>query len=84
MKSFNNTDLTEQETIINIDYFESNVKAYTSRKSIYERLCRKIGKPQEIYYTKNKITGAKWCVPFSDKKTISSLLSRPTLIGNIK
>lgn len=84
MKSFNNTDLTEQETIINIDYFESTVKAYTSRKSIYDRLCRKIGEPQETYYTKNKIMGAKWNIPFSDKKRISAILSRPTLIGNIK
>lgn len=84
MRDFYNTDLEEQETVINIDYFESIVKIYTSRKSIYERLCRKIGTPQNIYSTKNKITGAKWQVPFSDKKTISALLSRPTLIGNIK
>jgi hypothetical protein len=84
MKKFCNTDLDEQETIIHIDYFNKQVNAYTSRKSIYERLCRKIGKPQETYCTKNKISGAKWIISFSDKKIISSLLSRPTLIGNIK
>lgn len=84
MKSFYNTDLKEQETVINIDYYESTVKAYTSKKSIYDRLCRKIGEPQEIFYTKGKISGAKWQVSFSDKKFISAILSRPTLIGNIK
>ena len=84
MKNFCNTDLDEQETIIHIDYFHKHVNAYTSKKSIYERLCRKIGNPQETYYTKNKITGAKWIISFSDRKTITSLLSRPTLIGNIK
>ena len=56
MKNFCNTDLDEQETIIHIDYFHKHVNAYTSKKSIYERLCRKIGNPQETYYTKNKIT----------------------------
>lgn len=84
MDSFYNTDIEEQETNINIDYFESSVKVYTSRKAIYERLYKKIGEPKEIYYTKKKITGAKWIIPFSNKKTISSLLSRPTLIGNMK
>jgi len=84
MKSFYNTDLDEQETIIHIDYLNSTVNAYTSRKSIYERLYRKIGKPHETFWIKNKITGAKWIIPFSNKKTISSILSRPTLIGNIK
>ena len=84
MKKFCNTDLDEQETIIHIDYFNKKVNAYTSRKSIYERLCRKIGKPQETYSVINKISGARWNISFSDRKTLTLLLSRPTLIGNIK
>lgn len=84
MDNFYNTDIEEQETVIIIDYFESKLKVYTSRKSIYKKICRKIGEPKEVYYTKEKISGAKWDISFSDKKTISAVLSRPTLIANIK
>ena len=59
MKKFYNTLPEEQETIINIDYFESKVIAYTCQKSVYERLLTKIGNPTKIYYTimtvKNKV-----------------------------
>lgn len=84
MENFYNTAIEEQETVIIIDYFESKLKVYTSRKSIYKKICRKIGEPNETYYTNGKISGAKWDIPFSDKKTISAVLSRPTLIANIK
>ena len=47
MDNFYNTDLTEQETTINIDYSTSNVNIYTSRKSIYKRLIKKIGEPRK-------------------------------------
>ena len=35
--------LKEQETLINIDYFERTIKIYTNRKSVADRLIRKIG-----------------------------------------
>lgn len=81
---FYNTNPEEQETVINIDYYESKVNIYTSKKSIYERVLRKIGKPTKVYYLNKTICGANWTIPFSDKKSITSILSRPTLIGNIK
>lgn len=82
--AFYNTVPEEQETIINVDYAGSKVSIYTSKKSIYERISKKIGQPKNTYYTDKKISGANWIIPFSDKKSITSILSRPTLIGNIK
>ncbi len=81
---FYNTDYDEQETIINIDYYKKEVSLYTSRKAVHERIIKKIGKPTKQYYTDKKISGANWIIPFSDKKSITSILSRPTLIGSIK
>ena len=84
MNKFCNTMPEEQETIINIDYFRSEVIVYTSQKSICERLIKKIGKPTHIYYTKKKISGVNWVIPFEKKKDITQVLSRPTLIGQRK
>lgn len=82
--TFYNTDYEEQETVINIDYFTSKFSVYTSRKSIYNRLLNKLGNPSKTYYTEKKISGANWIIPFSDRKKISTILSRPTLVGDIK
>lgn len=84
MEKFYNTLPKEQETIINIDYFESKVIVYTCQKSVYERLLTKLGTPIHKYYTKKKISGAKWEIPFKDKKNITKILSRATLIGQRK
>ena len=84
MKKFYNNLPVEQETIINIDYFNSMVTIYTSQKSVYKRLCQKLNMPSHTYYTNNQISGAKWEIPFSDKTHITMILSRPTLIGQKK
>lgn len=84
MNKFNNTIPEEQETIINIDYPGSRVLIYTTQKSVYERLVKKIGQPLHIYYIHKKISGANWIIPFKDKKAITQILSRPTLIGQRK
>lgn len=81
---FYNTAYEEQESIINIDYSNSELSFYTSKESICNRMTKKIGQPTQKYYTKEKISGARWNIPFSDKKKITAVLSRPTLIGNIK
>ena len=83
-KQFYNTIYEEQETQINIDYSNSILDIYTSRKMTYNRLENKLGKPNKIYYIDNKISGGRWNILFSEKKKISSILSRPLLIGNIK
>lgn len=84
MNNFYNTIPEEQETIINIDYEKSTVTIYTSKKSIYNRLVKKIGNPTKHFYTNKKISSAKWEIPFNQKKYLTSIFSRPTLIGNIK
>ncbi len=84
MDKFYKTSLEEQETIINIDYFASKVNLYTCQKNVYARIVKKIGKPSKTYYTDKKISGARWQIPFEDKKSITQILSRPTLIGQKK
>lgn len=84
MNKFYKTNIEEQETIINIDYFASKVKLYTCQKTVYERLIKKIGKPSQTFYTDKKISGASWEIPFENKKSITQILSRPTLIGQRK
>lgn len=83
-ENFYNTIYEEQETIISIDYYGSFLDIYTSRKTTYLRLENKLGKPNKIYYIDNKICGGRWKISFSDKKKLTSILSRPLLIGNIK
>ena len=84
MNKFYKTNLEEQETIINIDYFASKVNLYTCQKTVYDRLIKKIGKPNKTYYTDKKISDASWQIPFEDKKSITQILSRPTLIDQRK
>lgn len=84
MQDFYNTQPEEQETTILIDYYDRNVIAYTSKKSIYKRLLNKIGEPQTTYTTNGEISGGKWTIPFLEKKKLGALFSRPTLIANMK
>jgi len=81
---FGNTIIDEQETIISIDYGASVVNVYTSRKPVYQRFVNKLGQPHQIGYIKNKIVSGSWAIPFAEKKKITSVLSRPTLIGGKK
>lgn len=78
------TDLKEQETLININYYERVVFVYTCRKSVADRLRRKLGQPTKIYCTNSKISGVRYDIGFENKKAITSILSRPLLIGNMR
>ena len=82
MSKFYNTSPEEQETIINIDYAQKEVNCYTSRYAVYERLKKKLGEPTQTYYTNKKISGANWIIPFSDKKVLGNIFSRPTIVGS--
>lgn len=57
---------------------------YTCRKIVYERLQQKLGQPTKIYYTQGQISGASWDIPFSEKRKLTSILSRPLIIGQMK
>lgn len=83
-EKFYNTEYEEQETVINIDYSEKEISLYTSKKIVYERIYKRLGNPTKKYYTRNKISGAVWIIPFENKKSIRAILSRPILIGSMK
>ena len=79
-----NTNIEEQETQINIDYYSKKLNIYSSRKSIIERLYKMLGEPTKIHYINKSITSACWIISFSDKKRMSKALSKPILIGQMK
>lgn len=83
MKKYN-TLPEEQEAVINIDYFSRVLHIYSSKKSVIQRLTLRLGKATKTYYIKKSMTGAKWEIPFADKKRINISLSRPLLIGQMK
>lgn len=80
-KEFYKTNLEEQETIINIDYFAKEARCYTSRLPVYKRLKAKLGEPTYTYYTQGQISGAYWNIPFADKKRMNVVFSKTTIIG---
>ena len=81
---FYNTEIEEQETQINLDYYTKTLNIYSSRKSVIQRLYNKLGEPSKSYYIKSLLTGASWNIPFADKKKMTIALSKPTLIGQMK
>ena len=79
---FYDTDLEEQETTTNIDYYKKVVSMFTSRKTVYNRYFKLLGEPTKIYYTNKKISGGQWIIPFNDKR-VNSLFSKTILIGGL-
>lgn len=67
-----------------MSYDTKELEIYTCRKVVYERLKSKLGEPTKIFYTKRKISGARWNIPFKDKKRINIALSRPVIIGEVE
>ena len=73
--------LQEQETTINLDYFEGKVYLYTSRNSVAQKLEKELGKPTSIETTeKGNITGVNYERYFTDKD-VKKLLSKMILIA---
>ena len=60
------------------------MRVYTCRKIVYEKLQKKLGQPTKIYYIQGQISGASWNIPFSEKRKLTSVLSRPLIIGQMK
>lgn len=80
--NFYNTSLAEQETIINFDYMSKEVHIYTSQRAVAKRLIDRVGQPTKIDRVGTAVASCKWILPFSEKRKITKLLSRPLLIGN--
>ena len=70
----------EQETLINIDYYEKTINVYTSRKQVAERLKKKIGEPTDKYISNNKVYAVNYKRNLYDKD-VSKFLSKMLLIG---
>ena len=78
---FYNTGLEEQETHVNIDYFERKLIIYTSRQPVYNRLLKKLGEPKKTDTIKGKVVSGTWEVEINQYKIISSVLNRSILVG---
>lgn len=78
-----NIPMEEQETIMNIDYYEKTITIYTSRKSVSERLERKIGEPYKVNTNGEKITSVEYKGKLSDKK-INKYFSKMLLVGTFR
>lgn len=83
-RKFIKTNREEQETIINIDYYNKEIFLYTSREAVYKRLLKKIGEATKYYYTADYkfITGARWTIPFDDKNS-TRIFSKTIIVGNM-
>lgn len=73
----------EQETIINVDYYDKKIKIYTSRKSVADRLKRKIGEPTKTYISYGKIYAVDYERNLYDKD-LAKFFSKTLLIGSFK
>lgn len=73
----------EQETIINIDYCEKIIKVYTTRKSVADRLIRKIGEPTKIYSCNDRIYGIVYERNLFDKD-VAKFFSKLLLVGSFR
>lgn len=73
----------EQETIININYCDRTIMFYTSRKSVANKIEKKIGKPDKIYKIQEKKCGIEYKRKLSDEN-IKQFLSIANIIGGFR
>lgn len=73
----------EQETVINIDYFEKTLTFYTTRKSVAERIKKKVGEPTSVDKTNGKISGVTYVRNLHDED-IKKFLSISSIIGGFR
>lgn len=75
--------LDEQETIVNIDYYDKKISVYTSRKSVGERLMKKMGVPTKVYENNGKISAVEYTRNLFDKD-VAKFFSKMLLIGSFR
>lgn len=73
----------EQETIINIDYFDKTISVYTTKQSIANRLKKRLGEPDNIDKTNGNISGVNYVRKLSDNN-VRKMLSMSVLIGGFR
>lgn len=78
---YEDTELIDQETIINILYNEEIIRIYSSRVDTIKNLIKIIGKPtKKIKKNKTTWSGAYWDIDFRDGETINKVLSKEAFI----
>lgn len=70
----------EQETAMNINYFEKTITVYTTRKSVAERLRKKVGEPTSMDKNNGRIYSVTYKRNLFDKD-VSKFFSKMLLIG---
>lgn len=70
----------EQETIINVDYFEKTITIYTNRKATGKRLYKKIGEPTRTDFHDGYISGVTYVRNLFDKDVVK-FFSKSLIIG---
>lgn len=73
----------EQETLINVDYFEKTITIYTTRKATADRLIKKIGEPTSIDKTNNLVSGITYKRSLFDKD-VAKFFSKGLIIGGFR
>ena len=80
MSKFYSTPKDEQETIINIDYFDKTVSLYSTKEHIYKTLTKYLGQPSNIDYYNGLPCSFEYKLSFDDD-CLKKILSITTLIG---
>lgn len=70
----------EQETLINVDYYEKTVSVYTCRKSTADRLLKKLGEPSKVDMHNGFVSGVTYIKSFFDKD-LAKIFSKGLIIG---
>ena len=78
------TSYEEAETHIWVDFGLGQVIVETNKKATYDRLLKKLGKPNKKEYVKEKLVGAIWKADFEDKEKVRQILSKTNIIGQAK
>ncbi len=73
----------EQETVINIDYFEKTIEVYTSRKQVGVRLFKKFGEPTKKYENDGRIYAVSYKRNLFDND-VAKFFSKMLLIGSFR
>lgn len=72
----------EQETIINIDYYDKTISLYTTKQSVANRLKKKIGAPTNINEVNGIIYSVEYKMSILDER-VRKLIAKTTLITQV-
>lgn len=77
---FYSTPKDEQETMLNIDYYDKTVMLSSTKEHIFKRLVKDLGQPSNIQYCDGLPCSFEYKLSFDDDN-LKKLFSITTLIG---